>query len=124
MTASLTVWAIGAPVLFVLGLRDLFALPGVEPANPVRGGWYLLACAFLLIAGPLTATVAGMFRGPKIYTAVCAVLTLGGLVVGGLLAVAGLDETGLARRPAPPAPTPTISHCVEFSGGDTRCPGG
>ncbi|MFI1992208.1 hypothetical protein [Actinoplanes sp. NPDC020271] len=124
MSVLLGVWAVGSIVLFLLGMRDLFTFGDAAPAHAARGGAFLLACAFLLIAAPVAATVIGARGGQNVYAGVCAVLALGGLVLGGLLAVRGLQETGAITKPAVVVPTPRTSHCVEFSGGDTRCPGG
>ncbi|WP_185037161.1 hypothetical protein [Actinoplanes octamycinicus] len=124
MTGLLIVWLVGAPMLFVVALSCSFRLPDTEAKDPVRGGWFLLACAVLLVVAPLAATLIGVAGRRRIYASVCAVLTLGGLVLGGLMTPVALDEIGVVRRPPPPAPTPTISQCVERSGGDTRCPGG
>ncbi|MCW2142805.1 hypothetical protein BXY51_007395 [Actinoplanes cyaneus] len=124
MSMLLGVWAVGSIVLFLLGMRDLFTFGDAAPAHSARGGAFLLGCAFLLVAAPLAATVIGALGGQTIYAGVCAVLALGGLVLGGLLAVKGLQETGAITKPAAVVPTQTTSHCVEFSGGDTRCPGG
>ncbi|WP_436527339.1 hypothetical protein [Actinoplanes sp. HUAS TT8] len=124
MSRLLGVWVAGSILLFLLGMRDLVTFDDVPPAHAVRGGWFLLGCAFLLVVAPLAATVIGASGGQNVYAGVCAVLALGGLVLGGLVAVRGLQETGAITRPAEVVPTPRVSHCVEFSGGDTRCPGG
>ncbi|WP_203827526.1 hypothetical protein [Actinoplanes palleronii] len=124
MTGLLVGGGVGGAVLSLLALRDLFSFADTEPAHPVRGGWFLLACAVLLVAAPLTATGIGVRHQRKIYATVCAVLSLAGLVAGGLIALSGLRETGLVEKPAPVVATTPARHCVELSGGDTRCPGG
>jgi hypothetical protein len=124
MSGLLGVWAVGSIVLFLLGMRDLLTFGAPAPAHAVRGGWFLLGCAFLLVVAPLAATVVGARGGQNVYAGVCAVLALGGLVLGGLVAVKGLQETGAISKPAAVVPTPRISQCIERSGGDTRCPGG
>ncbi|BCJ42069.1 hypothetical protein GCM10010168_65550 [Actinoplanes ianthinogenes] len=124
MTGVLVAGGLGSLVLFVRFFVNSFALPGVEPENPVRGGWYLLCCAIVLVTAPLTATVIGVVGKQKIYATVCAILALGGLVLAGLMTPSALDGIGVVRKPPAPAPTPRISQCVERSGGDTRCPGG
>ncbi len=124
MSALLGVWVVGSIVLFLLGMRDLLTLGDTAPVHAVRGGWFLLGCAFLLVAAPLAATVVGVRGRQNVFAGVCAVLALGGLVLGGLVAVVGLQETGALSKPAAVVPTPRISQCIERSGGDTRCPGG
>ncbi|WP_143232164.1 hypothetical protein [Actinoplanes regularis] len=125
--ALLVLWGVGSPLLLLLGLRDLISFGDVEPSNRVRGGCFLLACAFLLIVAPLTAAVLAARAGRNIHAVVSAVLALGGLVVGGIIGVVGLQEVGLLRSspaPAPPVNPSQPTQCVELSGGDTRCPGG
>lgn len=124
MSGLLGIWVVGSAGLFLLGMRDLLTFGEVAAAHPVRGGWFLLGCAFVLVAAPLGAAVIGARGKQSIYAGVCAVLALGGLVLGGLVAVKGLQETGAIAKPAAVVPTPRVSQCVERSGGDTRCPGG
>ena len=71
--------------------------------------------AAVLIGGPVVLTVIAI-AGKLRKTA----LTYGVLAALGLVLV--LFATAASREQPPPAPAPT--HCVELSGGDTRCPGG
>lgn len=123
MSGLLGVWVVGSGVLFLLGMRDLLTFEDAAPTHAVRGGWFLLGCAFLLVTAPAGAAVVGLRGGQSVYAGVCAVLALGGLVLGGLVAVKGLQETGTISTPVV-VPTPTTWQCIERSGGDTRCPGG
>ncbi|MFC7480940.1 DUF6234 family protein [Luedemannella flava] len=73
----------------------------------------------VLAAGPVVLAglaLAGRLRGTFLTFVALAVL----LVPVGTI---GAAQSWRTLHPAPPPPAgPT--HCVEFSGGDTRCPGG
>jgi len=71
----------------------------------------------VLVGGPVLLTltaIAGKLRGAAITFGVLAAVLAGLVAVG-----AAVQEH---RRP--PEPVPAHTYCVEFSGGDTRCPGG
>jgi len=71
----------------------------------------------VLVGGPVLLTltaIAGKLRG--------AAITFG--VPAAVLAVLVATGAAVQEHRQPPDPVRAPTHCVEFSGGDTRCPGG
>jgi xanthine/uracil permease len=108
------VWVFG---LFVTAVRWMGAawLAGSSDAAQDRPGLLAGQFAAVLIGGPVILTIIAI-AGKLRKTA----LTYG--VLAGLGVVLVLLAMAASREPSAPAPQPT--HCVELSGGDTRCPGG
>ncbi|SCL50195.1 hypothetical protein GA0070603_0929 [Micromonospora chersina] len=113
------VWWVG------IGLEQWSASYGDQPGEfedlRRRASVALLVAAFVATAGPaLIALVAYQLR--LVRTAVVF------LVLTVVIAVPAVPFAVLAGRDLDPAPAVTTpgppGHCVEHSGGDTRCPGG
>jgi hypothetical protein len=107
-------WVFG---LFVTAVQWMGAawLAGASAGAQDRPGMLAGRFAAVLIGGPVILTVIAI-AGKLRKTA----LTYG--VLAGLGLVLVLVATAASREQPPAAPAPT--HCVELSGGDTRCPGG
>lgn len=86
-----------------------------------KGAWLLLWLAVVVAGAPLLiAAVAA--AGRLVRTAI-----VYGILAFLLAVPAGLLVRGSLRTldpPPPPVPPSRLGHCVEHSGGDTRCPGG
>ncbi|MFJ6154342.1 hypothetical protein [Micromonospora profundi] len=108
-----------------IGLEQWSVSYGDQPAEFAdlrrRASVALLVVAFVATAGPaVIALVAYQLR--RVRTAVVF------LVLTVVIAVPAAPVAVLTVRDLDPAPAPTTpgppGHCVERSGGDTRCPGG
>jgi hypothetical protein len=111
-------WVFG---LFATALQWMSAVwlagsSDVSAAAHDRPGMLAARFAAVLIGGPVLlaiVAIAGKLRRTALTYGVLAGL---GVVLVLFAAAASRDE--------PPAPAPQPTHCVELSGGDTRCPGG
>lgn len=87
-----------------------------------QGAHRLLWLAAVMVGGPLVvaavARASGMTR-----KAVAAYLVLAGILAVPALAIA-VQASRTLEPASPAAPPGPPGHCVEFSGGDNRCPGG
>jgi hypothetical protein len=94
---------------------DSQAMSG-HAAESARAGLWLAA---VLAVGPvLLAVLARAARMRRTFGVFVVLAVL--LVPAGAVAASGSWRT--LHPPAPPPPAPT--HCMEHSGGDSRCPGG
>jgi len=112
------VWVFGlfATAVQWMGAAWLAGGSDVGAAAQDRPGMLAGRFAAILIGGPVLVTIiaiAGKLRKTALTYGVLAGL---GVVIVLFAAVASRDE--------PPAPVQRPTHCVELSGGDTRCPGG
>ncbi len=112
------VWVFGlfATAVQWMGAVWLAGSSDVSAAAQDRPGMFAGRFAAVLIGGPVVLAIiaiAGKLRKTALTYGVLA--GLGVVLV--LFAVA-------ASRDEPPAPAPQPTHCLELSGGDTRCPGG
>jgi hypothetical protein len=71
----------------------------------------------VLAVGPVVIVIAAAIGRLKRTAIVFSVIAVPALLLG------GLEQEQYARQHTP-APPPGYDHCVERSGGDTRCPGG
>jgi hypothetical protein len=116
-------WFLAVPALVLTGIFSSFSL-GVEQNPEHREGALLfLAAAAVGVLLPLLATVLAYRGNRPILGTVYAVLTLFLIVPALVITLSSAKELGW-YRPASPEPPGPPGHCVEHSGGDTRCPGG
>ena len=123
---SMALWFFAVPVLAALAFFTGFRLPEAGPLShkqAAKSGTLILALVVVLVVPPAAAAVAGFRNHRPIVASVCALITAAGLAAGFLLVPWGLNDLGWVPAPAATHET-TPSHCVERSGGDTRCPGG
>ncbi len=111
-------WVFGlfATAVQWMGAAWLASGSDVGAAAQDRPGMLAGRFATILIGGPVVLAIiaiAGKLRKTALTYGVLAGL---GVVLVLFAAVASRDE--------PPAPVQQPTHCVELSGGDTRCPGG
>lgn len=121
----LWVCALLAPAwwVFSVGMRQWAANYSDRPADldglQRQANLALLIAALVAAGGPaVIALVAYQLR--LVRTAIVFLVLAVALAIPGLL-VAAHAYRDLTPAPAPPGPP---GHCVELSGGDTRCPGG
>ena len=122
----MTLWFVAVPALAVAAFFTGFTLPGADPPadeQRARTGTLILALAVVLVLPPAAATVVGVRNRRPIAASFCGLITAVGLAAGLFLVPSGLDEFGPRSTPVVTHPQPP-GHCVERSGGDTRCPGG
>lgn len=118
-------WLIGLGILFSswVSVKPWFYDPG-DDATLARQldlevAWWQLWFGVLLAGGPLLIGVLAAVGRFKITTVVYGILGVLLAVPAGYLVL----DAWRTLQP-PPAPSPAPEHCIERSGGDTRCPGG
>jgi hypothetical protein len=120
------VWFCAVPFLAVAAFFTGFRLPEADPLSAeqkAQSGSLILALAVVLVLPPAAATVVGVRHQRPVVASFCGLITVVGLAAGFLLVPWGLD--GIGWKPTPVVTqVPPPYHCVERSGGDTRCPGG
>ncbi|MGW0433937.1 DUF6234 family protein [Micromonospora sp. NPDC003197] len=117
-------WLIGLSILFSswATVKPWFYDPGDDVALArqldLEVAWWQLWFGLLLVGGPLLIAVLAAVGRFKITVVVFGIIGVLLAVPAGYLALDAWRT--LHPAPAPPAP----EHCIERSGGDTRCPGG
>jgi len=119
---------VAALCLVVVTLAGLVALdPGLVVAlvpgwltGPASVGGTLLAVGGLALLVPLVAAMVAQMRGRSRAAGWFVALTLLAVVPAAVAIKLGASEVRQANEVDSPASEP----CAEYSGGDTRCPGG
>jgi hypothetical protein len=116
-------WFLAVPTLVLTGILDSLTFTSEPNPDHRTGSLLLLAAAVVAVLLPLLAAVLAFRASRPVLGTVYALLTLFLLLPAGLTAREAAQDLG-GYQPAVPQPPGPPGHCVEHSGGDTRCPGG
>jgi len=126
IVVCMALWSCVVPALAASAYFAGFRLPEAGPPSHeqvIGRGTLILALIVVLVVLPAAAAVVGFRNHRPVAASLCGLITAAGLAAGLLLLPRGLGDLGWNSAPAA-TPETTPSHCVERSGGDTRCPGG
>jgi len=120
VVAALCLVAVTMVGLVALGPGLLVALVPGWLTGPASVGRTLLAVGALALLLPVVAALVAHLRGRSRAAGWFVVLTLLAVVPAAVAINRGASEVRQANEADSPASEP----CAEYSGGDTRCPGG
>jgi hypothetical protein len=121
-----TMWVSTVQLLAVAAFVTGFTLPEAGPlsaADKVKSGTLILVLVVFLVLPPTAGAVVGVRHHRPVLASFCGLIAVAGLAAAIFLVPWGLDDLGWKSTPAV-TQVPLPDHCVERSGGDTRCPGG